>query len=181
MANPNVWLGDREFHDVENHIVLRWIQEVVRVESPVHINEVALRIANAAFLNCTKRLRKQVGVAVAIGAKERRLRQKGNFLWRPDHSADDMEIRQRDDVLPSLRKPEMIAPEEIGAALIHGVKVSYGIDTDGAVTEASRLFGYKKTGANIQSCFKKALNDLIRRGVLHDQGGQLSYKDSTKR
>ncbi len=95
---------------------------------------------------------------------------------------NDVVIRRRDDdALPNLRKPELIAPEEIGAALAHAVQVSYGIDADEAVAEASRLFGYKKTGSNIQSSFKKVLNRLIMRGVLQDQGGQLSCKKSKER
>ena len=43
-----------------------------------------------------------------------------NFLWRLDHETVD--VRRRDgDIPPSLRKPDTIVPEEVGAALVHAV------------------------------------------------------------
>ena len=67
----------------------------------------------------------------------------------------------------------MIAPEEIGAALQYAVRSSYGIDVNGAVTEASRLFGFKRVGKDIQTRFKVVLRDLVTAGVLQERGGQL--------
>ena len=67
----------------------------------------------------------------------------------------------------------MIAPEEIGAALLHAVRASYGINANGAVAEASRLFGYKRTGPDIRSNFKKVLHRLIKVGVLEQRGEHL--------
>ena len=178
MATPKVYLGTQELHNVENRDVIRWILEVVTVESPVHVNEVALRIANAAGLKRTgKRIRERVGCAVEAGARKGELLRKGDFLWRPDHDEDEIVIRRRDGVPPSLRKPDMIAPEEIGAALLHVVQASCGIDANEAVDESSRLFGYKRTGSDIRSSFKGALNRLIEQGVLQERDGYLSAKD----
>ena len=67
----------------------------------------------------------------------------------------------------------MIAPEEIGAALQRAVHSSYGIDENGAITEASRLFGFKRVGREIQTRFKVVLRDLVTVGVLRERGGQL--------
>ena len=175
MANPRVQLGAQELHNVTNHRMLEWILKVVAVESPVHVNEVALRIANAAGLKRTgRRIRERVGRAVGAGTRGRKLLRKGDFLWRPGHDEDEIVIRRRDDVPPNLRKPEMIAPEEIDAALLHAVQASYGIDADEAVAEASRLFGYRRTGPDIRLSFKRALKRLIVQGNLQERGGQLS-------
>ena len=82
--------------------------------------------------------------------------------------------RRGEDELPGrLRKPEMIAPEEIGAALRHAVQASHGIDADGALAEASRLFGFKRVGSEIQATFDKVLDSLIRDGAIEKRGNLL--------
>ena len=161
IARLEVHLGGQELHNVVSQRLLRWILEVVVVESPVHANEVALRVANAAGLKrAGKRIRERVGWAVRQGAQEGKLLRKGDFLWRPDH--DQVVFRRRDDVPHgSLRHPDNIAPEEIGAALLQAIRASHGIDEDGAVKEACQLFGYKRVGAKIVARFRDTLFDLV--------------------
>ena len=78
---------------------------------------------------------------------------KGDYLWRIDHGQMEF-FRRRNDSLPSrLRKPEMIAPEEIGVALRQATQASFGIVADDAIGEASRLFGFKRVGAEIRATF----------------------------
>ena len=91
------------------------------------------------------------------------------FLWRTDHEA--AEVRRRDGDIPaSLRKPEAIAPEEIGTALVHVVQASYGIKPDDAVREASRLFGFKQAGKAIDERFRQVLDQLVADGALVREG-----------
>ena len=174
IASPEVRLGGQELHNVVNRHLLEWIVAVVAVESPVHVNEVALRIANAAGLKRTgKRIRERVEWAVRHGAREGKLLCKGDFLWRPDH--DQVVFRRRDEVPhgSSLQHPDKIAPEEIGAALLQAIRASHGIDEDGAVTEACRLFGYKRGGAKIKARFRDILFDIVENGELERRGEQL--------
>ena len=97
---------------------------------------------------------------------------KGDFLWRVEQGP--LEFRRRDGQLPGrLRKPEMIAPEEIGAALQRAVRSSFGIDEDGAITVASRLLGYQRVGREIRTRFHAVLKDLVVAGVLQERGGLL--------
>ena len=67
----------------------------------------------------------------------------------------------------------MIAPEEIGAALQHAVRSSFGIGEDGAITVASRLFGYQRVGSEIKTRFHAVVKDLVAAGVLQERGGHL--------
>lgn len=173
MARPDVQLGFREFHEMADEPVLEWIRQVVQVESPVHVEETALRIANAAGLQrAGTRIRARVRRLAHRGDAAGMLRTQGDFLWRVDQ--ERVAFRRRDGELPGrLRRPDMIAPEEIGAALRCAVQSSYGIDVNGAVTEASRLFGFKRVGKEIQTRFKVVLRDLVTVGVLQEHGGQL--------
>ena len=67
----------------------------------------------------------------------------------------------------------MIAPEEISAALQHAVEASHGIDADGALSETSRLFGFKRVGPEIRATFARVLDGLIRDSVIEKRGDLL--------
>ena len=172
-ARPVVDLGAQELHEVVNENMLRYIEQVVAVESPVHMDEVVLRIANAAGLKRTgRRILKRVRWAVTRGVRKQTLVRKGDFLWRVGH--DKVTFRSRENVPQGgLRQPDKIAPEEIGAALLHAVRVSHGIDEDGAIKEACRLFGFSRSGAKIVARFTDVLLDLVKNGQLERRSNQL--------
>ena len=175
LAAPTVQLAMRELHQVDDRALRGWILEVVRVESPVHVEEAALRIANAAGLQrAGTRIRARVQIVARRASEEGFLVAKESFLWRTDHDRMTFYRRRDDLTLPGrLRKPEMIAPEEIGAALRHAVEVSHGIEADDAVAEASRLFGFKRVGRDIQTRFRATLRRLVAVGTLQERTGQL--------
>ena len=101
------------FHDVADGTVREWILEVVRVESPVHVEEATSRIANAAgYRRAGRRIRARVRDIARRLSKGGRIRETGDFLWRSDHERMEF-FRRRDDRLPGrMRRPDMIAPEE---------------------------------------------------------------------
>ena len=171
LAQPTVYLGGWEFHEVPESSVLEWVKEVVDVESPVHLDEAAARVAGAAGLQRVgSRIRSHVAEAVELGVREGVLVRQGSFLWRPGQQ--DPRVRGRGE-LPNghkLRSPEMIAPEEIGAALRRAIETSYGISSDDAVAEACRLMGFRRRGAKLARAFARVLDSLVRDGVVEKRG-----------
>ena len=166
-------------HETPPGTLAQWIGRVVEVESPVHLDEVMLRVRTAVGVGRSgSRIRAQMAVGARVGANQRLYRMDAqDFLWRLDHEA--VEVRRRDgDIPPSLRKPGMIAPEEIGTALVHAVRVSYGIAPNDAVQEAVRLFGFKRAGRNIVERFRSVLDGLARDGVVVREGDLLQLADS---
>jgi len=166
-------------HETAPGTLARWISRVVEVESPVHLDEVTLRIRTAAGVGRSgSRIRAQMRLGAQVGANQGSYRiDARDFLWRRDQ--DDCEVRRRDgDTPPSLRKPNMIAPEEIGAALVHTVLVSYGIAPDDAVQEAVRLFGFKRAGQKIVGSFRRVLDGLVEDGVLVRERELLQLPDA---
>ena len=161
-------------HETAPGTLAGWISRVVEVESPVHLDEVTLRIRAAAGVGRSgSRIRAQMRLGAQVGANQGSYRiDARGFLWRLDH--DTVEVRRRDgDIAPSLRNPDMIAPEEIAAALVHAVRVSYGIAPDAAVQEAVRLFGFKRAGQKIVGSFQRVLDALVEDGALVREGSLL--------
>ena len=166
-------------HETPPGELARWINRVVEVESPVHLDEVTLRVRTAAGVGRSgSRIRAQMRLGAQVGANQGSYRiDARGFLWRLDH--DTVEVRRRDgDIAPSLRNPDMIAPEEIAAAHVHAVRVSYGIAPDAAVQEAVRLFGFKRAGQKIVGSFRRVLDGLVEGGVLVREQGLLRLPDA---
>ena len=169
-------------HEVSPGRLADWIAQVVAVESPVHLDEVTLRIREAAGVGRSgSRIRAQMRLGASVGANQGLYRiDDDGFLWRPDHEA--VEVRRRDgDTPPSLRKVSHIAPAEIGAALVHAVRVSYGIEPDDAATEATRLFAFKRAGPKIKKRFRQVLDQLVADGTLVREGSLLQLPDGPDR
>ena len=167
-------------HEISPGKLSRWIAKVVEVESPVHLDEVTLRIREAAGVGRSgSRIRAQMRLGASVGANQALYRIDAHqFLWRPDH--DTVEVRRRDGDMPtSLRNPSRIAPEEIAAALVHAVRASYGIEPDDAVTEATRLFAYKRAGPKIKTRFRRVLDQLVADGTVVREGPLLQLPDAT--
>ena len=168
LANPGVRLMGQEFHEVWSEHLMNWILQVVHVESPVHLQEVARRIATAAGVKRVgRRIRNRIQTTADEAVRDGKIYRMDNFLWRRDHK--QVPLRRRDRLPPAMRKIDLISPQEIGTALIHAVRASHGIDKTGAINEAARLFGFKRVGPGIRSSFKTVLDRLVEGGALNYQ------------
>ena len=161
-------------HETPPGTLAEWIAAVVEVESPIHLDEVVMRIRTAVGVGRSgSRIRAQMALGARTGANEGLYRMDArDFLWRLGH--ETVEVRRRDGELPgALRDPARIASEEIGTALVHVVGASYGIEPDDAVREAVRLFGYRQAGRKIRVRFRLVLDELVEGGVLVREGDLL--------
>ena len=163
-----------QLHEVERRTLGIWVQDVVEVESPVHINEVMQRICTAAGIGrAGSRIQKAIREGAAFSARTNGIKQdRHDFLWSVKERP--VQVRLRDGEIPnSLKKPEMIALEEIKEALIHTVRVSIGIQAEEVVTDAVRLFGIKRVGSAYTERFTSVLDRTIQAGDLARDGDHL--------
>ena len=178
-ARPGIGFLTTPLHEVPAGRLARWIAQVVQLESPVHFEEVILRIRKAARVGrAGSRIRAQMRLGATVGARRGLFRMdERDFLWRPGHEA--VEVRRRDGDLPSsLRDPARIASEEIETALVHAVRVSYGIRPADAAAEAIRLFGFRRSGPKIVRRFRQVLDDLVKQGTILREGSLLRVPDA---
>ena len=182
VANLEIGRLWQPLHETSPGKLADWIGRVVEVESPVNLDEVTLRVREAAGVGRSgSRIRKQMRLGASVGVNQGLYRiDAGDFLWRSDHEA--VEVRRRDGDTPhSLRNPWRIAPEEIDTALVHAVRVSYGIAPADAVREAIRLFGFKRAGPKIVQRFRLVLDQLLVSGDLEREGALLQVPDAAGR
>ncbi len=165
-------INRRDLHTVPASIITDWIQRVVKVESPVHFDEVARRITKAAGVN---RIGNRIQHALEIAA--RRAAHLGNirieerfFYWTQQQCVT---VRDRGALPSSSRKLEFISPEEIELAVKAVVSDSLGIERSDLPREVSRLFGFKSMSEDMRHTIESVVNRMIERGELTARGDSL--------
>ncbi|HEX4501714.1 MAG TPA: DUF3320 domain-containing protein [Scandinavium sp.] len=148
--------SEYELHETPVGILSDLIEKIVLQESPVHINEVIVRLRTAWGLQrAGARIDSTVRNAAAIACKKGLITFDGDFLL---HKETEIQIRNRQNVSSTgLRKPEMIHPREIAEGVLAIVAHNLGATEDEIVTSVSRMLGFKATS----SALKRAITDVI--------------------
>ncbi|MEM3388225.1 MAG: DUF3320 domain-containing protein [Thermoproteota archaeon] len=148
----------------------KYIGEIVRKESPVHVNTVIRRIAEIYRLRRVgTRARKIIRRAIWLGVERGEFqKKKKDFLW----SGDDVTPR-----IPSPGEPprpiEEIAIEELMAAVETIVKKELGIKRKSLINTTARALGYNRTGAKVEERINEAVERLLRENRLTTYGDQI--------
>lgn len=148
------------------------VVRIVAVEGPVHGEEVARRVTRLAGLERTgRRIAEAVGRGLARAVREQRLVRDGRFYALPDTTAT---VRDRSAVRSaSLRRPEMLPPAEIQAAILQVTGNHYGATSSEIALEVGRLLGFQATGARLRTLIETEVERLLANGRLDRQGPSL--------
>ena len=172
-AKPTVDTDWYDLHEIPAHHLRAPIEEVVRVEGPVHVSEVRRRLADAAGVKrIGHRIEQNLDKAIGVAARGKGMVRKRGFLWSAGHSRQRPTVRDRTDLTG--KKIELVAPEEIAEAVRLVVEHSYGIERAEAVAEAGRLLGFKNATKKVRTPIDRALANLVRKGELAVDGNQLT-------
>ena len=175
-ASPKIVLGWYELHEIPYTGLVDAIEEIVRIEGPVHRDEVARRIANAAGLNrAGSRIRATVKREIEASVRRDRVKMRGDFLWGADMETPT--VRDRSDLPAQQRKIELIAPEEIDESILSAVRRAFGIGVDDAIREAAKALGFARTPAGMRETIQARVRELVNRGALALDGDSLRIGD----
>lgn len=152
--------------------VVREIADVVAIEGPIHIAEMASRVAGRWGVSrlgarVLARIEQECRTAARQGVVELR----GEFVWAPTGPCP---VRSRAKV----RMPaERIAPEEYRLAALTVLK-SYGsLPRVQLTSEIRRLLGYSRTGSKLEELIAAALDALLAEGVLGEVSSGICIRD----
>jgi len=157
------------------------IEEVVRVEGPIHM-ELALRRLRSAW--GAGRAGSQIRGAFeeALGAVIRRgavRKDRYNFLWQAQVNAPPVRYPTRDP--ESERKIDLIAREELDLALLRLIKDARRISEDELTFSVARLFGWNRRGPEISRALDDSVRRLIRSKNVERDGDFLIEADPSGR
>jgi hypothetical protein len=149
-----------------------WVAEVVAVESPVHVDEVARRIAEAAGVKrLGSRMQAALDSACRDAARRGTIRRQGDFLWSP--AMQQPVVRDRSDLPAASRKLDLIAPEEVAQAVEAVVAASFGIEADALPAAAGRALGFTRIGDEFRARVVSIVQSATESGRLALRGGQV--------
>jgi len=149
------------------------VVSVVAVEAPVHINDLTKRLMEAFGVGrAGSRITTRVKDVVEYCGRVGKVRLRGEFLY----GVGDLQIlpRDRSSFSPVDKKIELVAPEEIDAALLESVRLGYSLSVDDAVSAALGLLGFGRATQKIGATVEDRLDALIRSGLLARMGSVLT-------
>ena len=172
LAELPISTNGRALHAVPLNTMVNWIQQVVEIESPVHINETAKRIASAVRVKKVgNRIREAVEIAARWAERSEKIQISEKFLYWTEQ--EQIHVRDRSHLPNVSRKLELIAPEEIEVAIGLIVLEAFGIERDDLPHETCRLFGFKKVNLDMRRGVEVVINQMIERGELVEKAGSL--------
>ncbi|GLS36331.1 hypothetical protein GCM10010869_19200 [Mesorhizobium tianshanense] len=164
--------GHFDLHETPTGMLAGLVEQVVATEAPVHLDEVVSRIRDAWGLQrAGGRILDAVERGLIVAESRGAVARRGNFCFKPDAP---ISLRDRSQVLsPGLRKPEMIAQEEIAEGAIEVVTSNLGATEEEIAMRVARMLGFKATSAQLRSVISAAVSDLVVKGMLRSQNGLL--------
>lgn len=158
-------INKQEFHLHPVPKIAGWIEEVVRIESPVHVEEAARRLVEAAGIaRIGTRIREHFQQAVQYSAAAKRIVVRTDFLWHIEMASPG--VRDRSNLPAASRRLNYIAPEEINQAIVQVVTEAIAIQPDAAVPLIARLLGFTRVTDELRKGLTEAIDQSIAGGAI---------------
>ena len=161
-----------DLHAVSSAMMASWIQDVVKIESPVHLDEVARRIAGAVGVSrIGSRIQNKVKIAARQATRSDSIQIRGKFLYWTEQEM--VTVRDRSELPNVSRRLGLIAPEEIEVAIKRVVSAAFGIEREDLAREVCRLFGFRSVSGDMRQRVDKVVERLTEERQLIWQGSSL--------
>lgn len=163
----------KDIHELPPRQLATVVTQIVKTEGPIHQEEVARRTAALwGKRRAGGRIADAVETALSEAVYGGAVRQDGLFFSPSRQSQIPIRNRQNVDSA-NLRKPEYLPPAEIRAALLAVVQVHLGIETNDALIEVSRLFGFRAASSQLKDVLRDEVHQLIETETIEQRGGKL--------
>lgn len=162
-------------HQLGTSSIATILMQIIEVEAPVHEEEAVARIRTLWELGrAGSRIQDAVHRAIKHLLVNHQCRRENGFLFIDGRSCP---VRNRANVSSlSLRKPEMIPPEEIRTAIMKIIDVHHGALSEEIPVAVSRLFGFKNTSAQLRETIGRQSSKLLRDEILEERDGMLQRR-----
>lgn len=165
-------MGYDKPHLVPAHEMAELVQSIVQIEQPIHVDEVARRVAKTWGLQkAGSRIRSTV-LDATVSAKRNGVRLTRDYLSTTD--SKPLQVRDRSEVeSTTLRKAEYLPPNEIDLAICESVSRNVGAISDDIARDVAVAFGFKSTSAQLKTAIYKGIKRLKARGKLDINAGHI--------
>jgi len=140
-----------EPHDLPTRRLSQYVIRVVEIEGPVHITEIARRIATIFGKSRTGRRINEATLAALNHAKRDGGINSDDSFWFTDAQAAEVPVRDRSAESYPTTKAEYLSPMEIRAAADWIKQESGEVTEDELVRSVARLLGFHRVGQDLQA------------------------------
>jgi len=153
-----------------------WIAQIVEIESPVHFEEVAKRITDAAGpTKVGSRIRYTLTQALDQAKDEGKVIAKEDFLWSPEMQVPL--VRDRSKLPAAYRKLALVAPEEIYEAIRQVVGSAISITEEEAIPLVAKLLGFSRVTDEMRQQLSEAFGKTIQNSIITFEGVNLKLAE----
>ncbi|MVN91607.1 DUF3320 domain-containing protein [Mucilaginibacter aquatilis] len=165
-------IGSQEMHLHSFGSLAAWISEIVKVESPVHFDEMARRMVEAAGISKVgSRIKYTLTQACNLSEQNGLIKMKGDFLWH--YEMEEPVIRNRSQLPSSSRRLQLIAPEEINLAIKQVVCEAVAITDEATANLVAKLFGFSRLTEDMKQLLLEAIQVAENNAVIKRDNGYL--------
>ena len=146
-----------------------WIGEVVKIESPVHLDEVTRRITEASEITrAGTRIKYTMTQAARYAEQAGLIVLKNDFLWQPDMQIAP--VRDRSKLAAASKKISLVAPEEIYEAIRQSVEGSVAITEEDLIPLVAKRLGFNRMTDELRLALSDAVGQCIRQSIITHEG-----------
>jgi very-short-patch-repair endonuclease len=179
-ADLSHYVIDSELHKIKTGVLAKYLAEVVATESPVFWMEAVRRIAAVAGVSrIGDRIRDAFLSACKLGNRTNQFVFRDNFLWADETLR--VTVRNRSSFPAAMKKLELVAPEEICAAIEMAVSTSFGIERQDIPASACRLLGFSRTTDNFWTIIDPLCAQMLSEERLVLRGTTVTIRNGTDR
>ena len=168
--------GEPDEFEADNERIGELVARVVNVEAPIHIDELARRVASAwGISRITRSVVREVEALVArqleAGEIERgsESEEGAEFLWR----AGDRKAPPRRRTEGAPREPELLCLEELTEAAELVLSREFRMGRDDLTARVAKLLGYQRTGKKLRDRIGLGIDRLLAEGRIQEREGSL--------
>ncbi len=105
--------------------------------------------------------------AISVAVQQGRIKQQGGFLW-PSLKIDVVPRGAASD--GAIRDISHVADEEILRGITLVLEHAFSLTQDELVVQTSRLFGYQRTGSDINRRLREMVQVALKTGLIVERG-----------
>ena len=146
--------NSKELHKLESELFVSHIDEITKVESPIHVEELLKRIReHYEVKKAGKRIQSVYNYSVYRAYSDNKVKQFGDFIWNAQMNYFNVRFREGD-----VSNIDLICDEEIGAACFLSINYQGKAPMDELIQCSSRLLGIKTTTAKVKNRIEGIIN-----------------------
>lgn len=174
-ATPLLYLG-QDLNAAPASLIGQAIDDVVAVESPLHIIDLAARVAARwGYDRVGPKMMRRIRAVTEASAQRGRISLREDFVFAAP-STGNMIIRSRAGTkIP----PERIAREEYREAILTVLRTGTGLERKMLINAVRSLFGFSRTGTILEAAIGTAIDELLSEQIVGAGSTAITVRELT--